>query len=163
MKLCQENSELAEKLKSIIDQYELREEVRAMPRLPQGKAESIASLSSPRAVVRVSGGGNKSSEWDCARSKLAGFCLANSLGKELWRTSTLPAAPLAAWLLWGEGPRHPSSKVRQLPDKMPNPGPLTAPPKPRGPPSAPLSCSHLPQVPTEHLPAPIFLDRLLYW
>ena len=28
MKLCQENTELAEKLKSIIDQYELREEVR---------------------------------------------------------------------------------------------------------------------------------------
>uniref|UniRef100_A0A8C5S846 Uncharacterized protein n=1 Tax=Laticauda laticaudata TaxID=8630 RepID=A0A8C5S846_LATLA len=30
MKLCQENTELAEKLKSIIDQYEVREEVRAM-------------------------------------------------------------------------------------------------------------------------------------
>lgn len=28
MKLCQENTELAEKLKSIIDQYEVREEVR---------------------------------------------------------------------------------------------------------------------------------------
>lgn len=28
MKLCEENTELAEKLKSIIDQYELREEVR---------------------------------------------------------------------------------------------------------------------------------------
>lgn len=36
MKLCQENTELAEKLKSIIDQYELREEVRAMPWLPAG-------------------------------------------------------------------------------------------------------------------------------
>jgi len=30
MKLCQENTELAEKLKSIIDQYELREEVRTI-------------------------------------------------------------------------------------------------------------------------------------
>uniref|UniRef100_A0A8C3SF82 Uncharacterized protein n=1 Tax=Chelydra serpentina TaxID=8475 RepID=A0A8C3SF82_CHESE len=30
MKLCQENTELAEKLKSIIDQYELREEVRLL-------------------------------------------------------------------------------------------------------------------------------------
>lgn len=36
MKLCQENTELAEKLKSIIDQYELREEVRAAPWLPVG-------------------------------------------------------------------------------------------------------------------------------
>lgn len=50
MKLCQENTELAEKLKSIIDQYELREEVSGAlaagwdgqhTQLSQGKREEL--------------------------------------------------------------------------------------------------------------------------
>lgn len=50
MKLCQENTELAEKLKSIIDQYELREEVSNAlaagwdmqhTQLSQGKQEAL--------------------------------------------------------------------------------------------------------------------------
>lgn len=42
MKLCQENTELAEKLKSIIDQYELREEVSiAMPMGTSSKPSSM--------------------------------------------------------------------------------------------------------------------------
>ncbi|PKU27716.1 beta-taxilin [Limosa lapponica baueri] len=36
MKLCQENTELAEKLKSIIDQYELREEKQNMKKTDKG-------------------------------------------------------------------------------------------------------------------------------
>lgn len=47
MKLCQENTELAEKLKSIIDQYELREEVRTT-------ADSLAALlPTPNETVKV--------------------------------------------------------------------------------------------------------------
>lgn len=42
MKLCQENTELAEKLKSIIDQYELREEVRAPPWWPTGTGNKLS-------------------------------------------------------------------------------------------------------------------------
>lgn len=42
MKLCQENTELAEKLKSIIDQHELREEVSiAMPAGTSSKPSSM--------------------------------------------------------------------------------------------------------------------------
>lgn len=86
MKLCQENTELAEKLKSIIDQYELREEVSGAlaagwdgqhtQRVP-GEAGSTASS---LAIIWVSHRGNKGSphralpcQQRCACSKPSGL------------------------------------------------------------------------------------------
>ena len=52
MKLCQENTELAEKLKSIIDQYELREEVRTTSNSSQNSTQAHSCLLKVRGLVK---------------------------------------------------------------------------------------------------------------
>lgn len=52
MKLCQENTELAEKLKSIIDQYELREEVRTTSNSSQDSTPGQSCLVRGRGSVK---------------------------------------------------------------------------------------------------------------
>lgn len=154
MKLCQENTELAEKLKSIIDQYELREEVRAPPWWPAGtgskpgfsggKQKALPACPPPHwlsfgCLVKVM-------RWPQPRfAVLSRTCSKPSelrvenYGQGVVWASILTTAPTAALLLWRDRPRHPRIKVCQLLAKLTS-SPLTAPPNLQGPPLAPLSC-----------------------
>lgn len=174
MKLCQENTELAEKLKSIIDQYELREEVGAMPRLPVPTGSNS--------------GGKRKALPACPPSRLSFRCLvevtrvAPTTLRRLSGTRHAASLPdptgqiLRARELRRPAPclRHPrrprcrgernrgtraarrASRLLSCP-----PAPSELPQIPRDLPQHPFPAS--PRVATEHVPAPIFLDSPPCW
>lgn len=122
MKLCQENTELAEKLKSIIDQYELREEVSSalaagwdgstLSGCPRGSGSTAGSLAIIRLSLRVAPAVlcPQSSAVPAARSLRCGTAWDSAPPVE-------PRQPCCE----AAGLRHPSSQRRQLSAELPQP------------------------------------------
>lgn len=131
MKLCQENTELAEKLKSIIDQYELREEVSGAlaagwdgqhTRLSQGKQEAL-----PAAWIAF---GCLTEVTRVAPTVLLPPVPAASPPVSAGMERCGSHGSLAAVGRGAEAPKH---------RDVPAASPVTAPPNPWGPPPASLS------------------------
>lgn len=138
MKLCQENTELAEKLKSIIDQYELREEVSSalaagwdgstLSGCPRGSGSTAGSLAIIRLSLRVAPTVlcPQSSAVPAARSLRCGTAWT---APRPWSRGSLAARERG----WG------TQAARGVSCLLSCPNPVTAPPDPWGPPPASLS------------------------